>query len=176
MAWSACTTTAPPAGTPPLPKVASVAGLDTAFANIAGAGSGVDVEGLLEVPPLQLTIDAKLQRQLESELNTARIANQAKSVSGIVMDPYSGAILASASVPGYDANDYASVAQDGMGQLRDRVVSDIYEPGSVMNIFTAAAALEKGVVTPQTKVFDQAKLEFFTSTPSATPTRTGSAG
>ena len=143
------------------PKVASIAGLDTAFVNTGGDGAGDDLGGLLEVPPLQLTIDAKLQRQLESELNTARIANQAKSVSGIIMDPHSGAILASASVPGYDANDYAEVAQDGMDQLRDRVVSDIYEPGSVMKIFTAAAALDKGVVTPQTKILDQARLEFY---------------
>lgn len=142
------------------PKVASISGLDTAFVNVAGPGGGGGMEGLLEVPPLKLTIDAKLQRQLESELNTARIANRAKSVSGVIMDPYSGAILASASVPGYDANDYASVAQDGMRQLRDRVVSDIYEPGSVMKIFTSAAALEKGVVTPQTKIRDQAKLQF----------------
>lgn len=142
------------------PKVASISGLDTAFVNNGTAGADGDVEGLLEVAALQLTIDARLQRQLESELNTARIANRAKSVSGIVMDPRSGAILAAASVPGYDANDYAAVAQDGMGQLRDRVVSDIYEPGSVMKIFTVAAALDKGVVTPQTKIRDQAKLQF----------------
>jgi cell division protein FtsI (penicillin-binding protein 3) len=128
-------------------------------ASIAGPGDLGDL-GAIEMPPLQLTIDAKLQRQLESELNIARIADRAKSVSGIVMDPYSGAILASASVPAYDANDYAAVALDGMGQLRDRVVSDIYEPGSVMKIFTATAALDKGVVTPGTRILDQARLSF----------------
>jgi cell division protein FtsI/penicillin-binding protein 2 len=138
-------------------QTASIAGLDT------GPGSVADLEGLV-VPPLRLTIDARLQRQLESELNTARIANQARSVSAVVMDPYSGAILATASVPGYDANDFAAVAQEDMDLLRDRVVSDIYEPGSVMKIFTATAALDRGVVTPETKILDQARLEFYRHT------------
>jgi cell division protein FtsI/penicillin-binding protein 2 len=138
-------------------KVASIADLD------ADPGSITDLDGLV-VPPLRLTIDARFQRQVESELNTARIADQARSVSAVVMDPYTGAILASASVPGYDANDFAAVAQEGMDLLRDRVVSDIYEPGSVMKIFTATAAIERGVVTPETKIFDEARLEFYKHT------------
>jgi len=156
-----------------------LAGRDSApsglLASLVGVGPGddpgssdelgdlSDLEGIT-VEPLRLTIDAKLQRQLESELNTARIANRAKSVSGIVLDPYTGAILASASVPGYDANEYALVAQDGLRLLRDPIVSDIFEPGSVMKIFTATAALERGTVTPQTKIRDQAKLDFGNAT------------
>jgi cell division protein FtsI/penicillin-binding protein 2 len=138
-------------------QVASIGGLDS------GAASVRDLDGLV-VPPLRLTIDARLQRQVESELNTARIADRARSVSAVVMDPHTGAILASASVPGYDANDFAAVAQEGMDLLRDRVVSDIYEPGSVMKIFTAAAALDKGVVRPETKILDQARLDFYKHT------------
>jgi cell division protein FtsI/penicillin-binding protein 2 len=138
-------------------QTASIGGLDTGFDSMG------DLDGLV-VPPLRLTIDARLQRQLESELNTARIADQARSVSAVVMDPYSGAILASASVPGYDANDFAAVAQEDMDLLRDRVVSDIYEPGSVMKIFTATAALDRGVVTPETKILDEARLRFYRHT------------
>ena len=110
------------------------------------------------MPPLRLTIDARLQRQVEIELNAARLANDAKSVSAIVMDPYTGAILASASVPAFDANDYGTVAQEDPGLLRDRVISGIYEPGSVMKAFTVTAALESGAVTPQTKILDQPRL------------------
>ena len=133
--------------------VASIAGVAAAQGDVA-----VSDYGSLGVPPLRLTIDARLQRQVEIEINAARLANDAKSVSAIVMDPHTGAILASASVPAFDANDYGSVAQDEPGLLRDRVISGIYEPGSVMKAFTVTAALESGAVTPQTKILDQPRL------------------
>jgi cell division protein FtsI/penicillin-binding protein 2 len=133
--------------------VASIAGAAAA----AGDVTLTDLDGL-QVPPLRLTIDARLQRQVEIELNAARLANDAKSASAIVMDPYTGAILASASVPAFDANDYGTVAQNDPGLLRDRVISGIYEPGSVMKAFTVTAALESGAVTPQTKILDQPRL------------------
>ncbi len=133
--------------------VASIAGAAAA----AGDVTLTDLDGL-QVPPLRLTIDARLQRQVEIELNAARLANDAKSASAIIMDPYTGAILASASVPAFDANDYGTVAQEDPGLLRDRVISGIYEPGSVMKAFTVTAALESGAVTPQTKILDQPRL------------------
>jgi cell division protein FtsI/penicillin-binding protein 2 len=135
--------------------IASIAGMADAVAGETPSVDALaDIDGLV-VPPLRLTIDARLQRQVEIELNTARLANDALSASAVVMDPYTGAILASASVPAFDANDYGSVAQDQPELLRDRVVSGIYEPGSVMKAFTVAAALEAGAVTPQTKILDQ---------------------
>ncbi len=138
--------------------VASIAGVAGASDGTdAAEGALADIEGLV-VPPLRLTIDARLQRQVEIELNAARLANDAVSASAVVLDPYTGAILASASVPAFDANDYGSVAQDQPEHLRDRVVSGIYEPGSVMKAFTVAAALEAGAVTPQTKILDQPRL------------------
>ena len=133
--------------------VASIAGAAAAAGDVTLA----DLDGL-QAPPLRLTIDARLQRQVEIELNAARLANDAKSASAIVMDPYTGAILASASVPAFDANDYGTVAQEDPGLLRDRVISGIYEPGSVMKAFTVTAALESGAVTPQTKILDQPRL------------------
>ena len=128
------------------------------IATINGAPPGLDA---IEPPPLELTIDAKLQRQVERELNTARIANRAKSASAIVMDPQTGEILAAASVPSYDAEDYAQVASEDMSKLRNRVFSDQYEPGSVMKIFTVTAALDLGVVKPTTMIRDQKVLEFW---------------
>jgi stage V sporulation protein D (sporulation-specific penicillin-binding protein) len=123
-------------------------------------GTAVTLQGI-EPEPLRLTIDASLQRAVEGELNTAYIANSAKSVSALVMDPRTGAILAAASVPAYDAEDYAAIANDDMSTLVNRVFQHAYEPGSVMKIFTVTAALDLGLVTPSTVVADQRQLEFW---------------
>lgn len=144
-------------GRAPAPAVASIAGSATAPTSDGLADGGL---GSLAPPPLQLTIDAGLQKEVESVLSSVRIMDGAKSVSAVVMDPHSGAIYAAASVPGFDANDYAQVFKDDPDAVRDRVVSALYEPGSVMKMFTVAAALSKGAVTPTTRIRDQAVLEF----------------
>ena len=131
------------------------------LASIDGLPGGLDG---IDPPPLKLTIDAKLQKQVEKELNTAFIANRAKSASALVMDPHTGAILAAATVPSYDANDFAAVATEDMSRLRNRAFSDQYEPGSVMKIFTAAAAIHYGVVTPQTIIRDEVETKFYEDT------------
>ena len=118
---------------------------------LAGAGNATaDATGNAPLPQtggsVQLTIDASLQLRLEKELSAAYIADRAPRVSGLVMDPYTGAILAWGSVPGYDENNYAPVAQDDPSEFSDPIASQVYEPGSVMKMFTSAAALEKGVV------------------------------
>lgn len=107
---------------------------------------------------IRLSIDASLQLQVEKELYAAWVANQSKRVSAVVMAPDTGELLAWASVPAYDANDYAAVAKDSPQLLHDPIVSEVYEPGSVMKMFTAAAALEHDVVTPQTRISDTAEL------------------
>ena len=132
---------------------------------LAGAGSATaDSTDSAPLPQaggtVQLTIDASLQLRLEKELYAAWVADRAPRVSGVVMDPYTGAILAWGSVPGYDENNYASVAQDAPDMFTDPIVSQVYEPGSVMKMFTAAAALNKGVVTLTTPVHDQKELVF----------------
>lgn len=109
---------------------------------------------------LQLTIDASLQLRLEKELHAAWVANRASQVSAVVMDPTSGAILAWGSVPGYDANSYAAIARSQPDRFVDPLASQVYEPGSVMKMVTAAAALEQGVVTPQTVINDSRVLKF----------------
>ncbi len=132
---------------------------------LAGAGSATaDIGQSAPLPStggsVQLTIDASLQLRLEKELYAAWVADRAPRVSGLVMDAYTGAILAYASVPGYDANDYADVAQVSPGLFADPNLSQVYEPGSVMKMFTAAAALEEGVVSLDTPIEDQRALVF----------------
>jgi cell division protein FtsI (penicillin-binding protein 3) len=109
---------------------------------------------------IHLTIDARLQLQLETEIYAAWVADNSKQVSALIMDPRNGEILAWASVPGYDANNYAEIAANQSELMQDPIVSQIYEPGSVMKMFTAAAAIDAGVVTPTTKVHDVYALHF----------------
>ncbi len=107
---------------------------------------------------LTLTIDASLQLKLEQEVYAAWVADRAKSVSGVVMDPKSGEILASASYPSYDGNDYGAIASQDPSRFLDPIVSSVYEPGSVLKLLTATAAIGAGVVTRTTKLNDQAVL------------------
>src|SRR3954447_7133862 len=107
---------------------------------------------------LRLTIDAGLQLSVEQELLAAYIADGAKSVSAVVMDPYTGEVYAEASYPSYDANAYQAVAARTPGRFVDPLVSTVYEPGSVFKFMTATAALEEGVVTTTTKIDDTGTL------------------
>jgi cell division protein FtsI (penicillin-binding protein 3) len=99
---------------------------------------------------LYLTLDRSLQFIAEQEL--AKAVAETKAVSGtlVVMEPSSGRILAMASVPTYNPN------QPGASRtswLRNRAVTDAYEPGSTFKPILLAAALEEGVVKPGDKVY-----------------------
>ena len=107
---------------------------------------------------LTLTIDASLQVAVEQELLSAWIADRAKRVSAVVMDPYTGEVFAYASYPSYDANDYQAIAAEDPGVFVDPIVSTVYEPGSVFKMMTAAAALGDGTVTTKTKIKDTGTL------------------
>ncbi|HET7029034.1 MAG TPA: penicillin-binding protein 2 [Candidatus Limnocylindrales bacterium] len=108
---------------------------------------------------IRLTIDAGLQLAVEQELLAAWAADRAKSVSAVVMDPYTGEVLAEASYPSYDGNDYANIAATDPARFMDPVVSSVYEPGSVFKMLTSVAALESGEVTTQTRLNDTGILE-----------------
>ncbi|OGO56089.1 MAG: hypothetical protein A2V84_04825 [Chloroflexi bacterium RBG_16_70_13] len=103
---------------------------------------------------LSLTIDAGLQLALEQEVMSAWVADRAKSVSAVVLDPYTGEVLAEATYPSYDANDYAAIASSDPGRFVDPVVSEVYEPGSVFKMLTVIAGLETETVTMSTKIDD----------------------
>ena len=103
---------------------------------------------------IRLTIDAGLQLALEQEVLAAWAADKAQSVSALVMDPYTGEVLAEATYPSYDGNDYQAIATQDPSRFIDPVVSSAYEPGSVFKMLTAIAGLETHTVTTKTKIKD----------------------
>ena len=88
-----------------------------------------------------LTIDRFLQYTAEHALAEAVQRTEAEAGTAVVLDPWSGRVLAMASVPTFDPNRPGE-----RGQARNRVVTDVFEPGSVMKAFVVAAALEAGVL------------------------------
>ncbi len=108
---------------------------------------------------IRLTIDAGLQLALEQEVLAAWAADKAKSVSAVVLDPYTGEVLAEATYPSYDGNDYQNIAATDPSRFIDPVVSSVYEPGSVFKMLTAIAGLETGTVTTTTKIKDVGTLK-----------------
>ncbi|HEY6962771.1 MAG TPA: penicillin-binding protein 2 [Gaiellaceae bacterium] len=93
------------------------------------------------------TIDSRIQANAESVLRTTIHDWAAKSATAIVLDPHTGAILAMAQAPGYNANDAGGVPY---AVQRNRAVTDTYEPGSVFKLVTVAGALSDHLVTPST--------------------------
>jgi cell division protein FtsI (penicillin-binding protein 3) len=94
---------------------------------------------------IELTIDAVLQALVERELHVGVEENCALGGCAIVMDPATGEILAMASEPTFDPNDYNRVPAE---RRHNRAVQDIYEPGSTFKLVTASAALEEKVLRP----------------------------
>jgi len=94
---------------------------------------------------LILTIDSTIQYIAESALKEAVDQHSALSGLALVMHPPTGAILALAHYPLFNPNSYADFDQS---IWRNRALTDPFEPGSTMKIFSAAAALEHGQVTP----------------------------
>ena len=94
-----------------------------------------------------LTLDHTLQAKVESVLRETVAKWHATDGTAIVLDPRTGGVLAMASAPGFDANDYPKVPSS---LQRNRAVTDTYEPGSTFKVVTYAAALTDHVVTPNT--------------------------
>jgi len=103
-----------------------------------------------EVPgkDVYLTLDHTIQANAEEVLRETVRKWSAKSASAIVLDPRTGAILAMAVQPGYDANRFPSVPSD---LQRNRTVTDTYEPGSTFKLITVAGALSDRLVSPSTR-------------------------
>jgi cell division protein FtsI/penicillin-binding protein 2 len=108
---------------------------------------------------IQLTLDRHIQRIAEQRLDEALKDNQAPSGSVLVMNPKTGALLAIASRP-------AAVSMENLLEhpklselVRDRPITDLYEPGSVMKTLTTAAAIDMGVITPTTTYIDTGRFD-----------------
>jgi len=99
--------------------------------------------------PVQLTIDAALQDEVEQVLAGVGAQYSPRGATAIVMDPRTGEILALANWPRVDANDLAGAPPYAS---EDRAVTFDYEPGSTFKAFTVAGALQDGAVSPSTQV------------------------
>lgn len=92
-----------------------------------------------------LTLDHSIQANAEAILRATVSKWRARAATAIVLDPRTGAVLAMAGAPGFDANRYP---QTPRAVQRVRAVTDTYEPGSTYKLVTVAAALSEGLVTP----------------------------
>jgi len=98
---------------------------------------------------LTLSLDRRLQFLAYRELKRAVLANKAKGGSAVVLDVRSGEVLAMVNQPAYNPNDRKTMR---VSRLRNRAVTDVFEPGSTMKPLALAAVLEAGKATPRTPV------------------------
>ena len=128
-------------------------------------GRVVDDIALLREPQdgrdLTLSIDSKIQYIAFTHLQQAIEKNKAKAGGIVVLDVKTGEVLALANMPTYNPNSRVGLTGE---QLRNRVFTDIYEPGSTLKPFTVALALERGLVTPTTMLDTPGKLTIGPST------------
>ncbi len=104
-------------------------------------GNVVPVEGM----SVELTIDKTIQYVTESALQSAIDKTGAKGGTAVVLAPATGEVLAMATAPGFNLNDFRRTSPE---LWRNRTVTDSFEPGSVAKVFVVAGALEEGLVKP----------------------------
>jgi cell division protein FtsI (penicillin-binding protein 3) len=114
-------------------------------------GNIIEDVGALKPPQdgkdVHLALDSKIQYLAYSQLKAAVDLHKAKAGGAIVLDTRSGEILALVNLPTYNPNNRDRLSG---AQLRNRAITDTFEPGSVMKPFTAALALDSGKVRPDT--------------------------
>jgi cell division protein FtsI (penicillin-binding protein 3) len=99
---------------------------------------------------LSLTIDLAYQSIVEEELKKGVAANKADAGLAVLLNPKTGEVLALANVPGLNPNELSSY---DVGAARNRVVTDVFEPGSVFKVVTASAAYEHHIVSPEKRFY-----------------------
>ncbi|NHZ62072.1 peptidoglycan D,D-transpeptidase FtsI family protein [Massilia genomosp. 1] len=116
-------------------------------------GQIVEDVGLSKEPhdgkDLTLSVDSKLQYIAFNQVKEAVAKFKAKAGAAVVLDVKTGEVLALANWPTYDPNDRKGLTG---AQLRNRVITDTFEPGSTLKPFTVALALDSGRVTPTTRI------------------------
>lgn len=131
------------------------------------AGSGWDTEPVAG-KNVTLTLDKDLQAAAQDALQ-AFLDGHPKASGGAVvaLDVEDGGVLAMASLPGYDpetfSKQYGALAQDEGHPLMNRAIQGLYAPGSAFKLVTATAALEEGVLTPETKILDTGRYTYYKS-------------
>ncbi|MCB0281955.1 MAG: transpeptidase family protein [Calditrichaeota bacterium] len=99
---------------------------------------------------LRLTIDKDIQTVVEKALQSGVDENKAKSGIAVVMDPFTGAVVAMANYPGFNPNTHKKYSE---WVKKNRAVTDAFEPGSTLKMFSAAAILQERKHKPQDIVF-----------------------
>jgi cell division protein FtsI (penicillin-binding protein 3) len=97
---------------------------------------------------VKLTVDADLQHELESEVQTAMTDYDADSAMAIILDAKTSAILAMGSAPSFDPNVGSRASSENR---RNRILTDAFEPGSTLKTFVVAGALHNKILQPNTK-------------------------
>ena len=120
-------------------------------------GTKRDLTPAIDGDNLILTIDESIQLKVEEVLKKTVEKHQADGGSIIVMDPKTGAILAMASNPSFDPNEFTKTKD--LANFNNINTTGNYESGSVFKAFTMAAAIDSGAVTPDTTYVDQGKIE-----------------
>jgi cell division protein FtsI/penicillin-binding protein 2 len=108
---------------------------------------------------LVLTLDRTVQALAEQELARSMQEYQAEGGTIIVMDPRTFEVLALASLPSYNPGRYIDFFSQNPPPFEDPAVGQQYEPGSVFKVLTVAAALDAGLVAPETTYYDQGRIE-----------------
>ncbi len=107
------------------------------------------------IPPgatLILTVDITIQASLEASLDKALKDSGADAGTILVLDPKTGEILGMANGPRFDINEYWKYGNLQSSLVFNRAVGTVYEPGSVFKVLTMGAAIDAGVVTPETTI------------------------
>ncbi|TWG78805.1 peptidoglycan synthetase FtsI [Cupriavidus gilardii J11] len=124
-------------------------------------GRVVEDIGVLRSPrdgeDLHLSIDAKIQYLAFNEVKAVVERSKAKAASAVVLDAQTGEVLALANWPTYNPNDRSRLSGD---QLRNRVLTDTFEPGSMMKPITVALAMQLKRVTPSTVIQTEGRYRF----------------
>ncbi len=113
--------------------------------------------------PLQLSIDTTVQHTMRQVLEGGMRLMNAKGAAGILMDIHTGEIVSMVSLPDFDPNDRPRPLTEGDAgdsPLFNRAVQGVYELGSTFKIFTAAQAMELGLVNPDTMVDADAPMKW----------------
>jgi penicillin-binding protein 2 len=122
-----------------------------------------DHKSAIDGPTVTLTLDADLQRAMDEAL-------RGRSGSAVAMDPETGEILAMSSTPAYDPNQFTTgidpavwheLAANTANPFMNRVVQATYAPGSMFKVVMAIAALEEGVITPETTFYCPGYLDIY---------------
>ena len=96
---------------------------------------------------IYLTVDHNIQHEVERILQEGRLRHQAERVWAIVLDVKTGGVLAMATMPDYDPGNFSSFTNT---LYKNYAVAQVYDPGSVMKTITACAAINEGMVGPNT--------------------------